>query len=84
MYLAQITPLYSAPRNSAELQELQAWFIKHKPPYSLQDILEFHAIYQRDYQLLSQEEKRRAEELVDALIEGAGRKEWEARVFGAA
>jgi len=84
MYLAQITPLYSAPRHSAELQELQAWFSTHKPPYSLQDILAFHAIYQRDYQRLSPQEKRLAEELVNALIEGAGRKEWEARVFGVA
>jgi hypothetical protein len=82
--MAQITPLRSARRGSAEFQELQAWFGKHRPPYSLQDILTFNAIYQRDYRHLSPEEKRRAEELVDALIEGAGRREWEARVFGAA
>jgi len=84
MHMAQITPLRSAPRFSTEFQELQAWFGKHRPPYSLQDVLTFNAIYQRDYRLLSPEEKRRAEELVDALIEGAGRKQWEARVFGVA
>jgi hypothetical protein len=83
MQLAQSTPLYPAPRHSAELQELQAWFNQHKPPYSLQDVVAFHAMYQAHYPLLSPEEKRLAEGLVDALIEGAGRREWEARVFGA-
>ncbi len=83
MYAARTDPIYSAPRYSAKLDELRAWFHIHDPPYGLQDILAFNAIYQRNYCRLNAEEKRCAEELVDVLIEGAGRREWEARVFGA-
>lgn len=83
MYATRTNPLYSAPRYSAKFEELQEWFNSNQPPYNLQDILAFNSIYQRNYCRLTGEEKRYADELVDALIEGAGRKEWEARVFGA-
>lgn len=77
MQTAEITHLYSR-----EFHELQLSFQRMQPPYGLHDILAFNRIYQRIYGRLTREEKRRAEEFVDALIGGVANEEWASRIFG--
>jgi len=77
MCTVQLIPLYSE-----EFQELQRWFSSVDPPYSLEEIVEFNRIYRRIYRLLGREERRRAEEIVDALIAGVGDQAWAAKIYG--
>jgi hypothetical protein len=77
MQTAEITRLYSK-----EFQELQLSFHSMRPPYGLCDILAFNRTYQRIYGKLSREERRRAEEFVDALIRGVANEEWASKIFG--
>ena len=67
---------------SPELLELQRVFDKLEKPYGLPDILLFNRTYQSVYGLLGKEEKQRAEELVDALIEGLESRKLKSRIFG--
>jgi predicted RNase H-like nuclease len=77
MHAQAISTLYSE-----RFDELRSFFQGIQPPYTLQHIREFNAIYRRIYPMLSREEKRRAEDYVDSLIEGLERKEWAPRIFG--
>ena len=67
---------------SERFDELRSYFQSIQPPYTLQHIREFNAIYRRLYPVLTREEKRRAEDYVDALIEGLENKDWASRIFG--
>ncbi len=70
------------PIRSPEFTNLHRLFQSFERPYGLQDILRFNRAYQPIYRRLSPEEKRRAEEFIDALIEGVERRELKARIFG--
>lgn len=70
------------PFYSAEFIELQEVFRSLEKPYGLADILLFNRTYQRIYGRLGREEKRRAEEFVDALIEGVERRKLVSKIFG--
>lgn len=67
---------------SDDFRQLQYFFQAARPPYNLEDIDRFNAIYKRIYPLLNREERRRSEEWVDLLIDNVERKEWAARIFG--
>jgi hypothetical protein len=77
MRATNITCLYSA-----DFDELRRFFQGIKPPYSLVNIREFNSIYRSIYPVLSREERRRAEDFVDALIEGLEKKEFASKIFG--
>lgn len=77
MRAAKIIPILSP-----EFVDLQRLFHELERPYGLQDILRFNRAYQPIYRRLPAEEKRRAEEFIDALIEGVERRELKARIFG--
>jgi hypothetical protein len=67
---------------SDDFQQLQCFFQATRPPYNLEDINGFNAIYKRIYPGLNREERRRSEEWVDLLVDNVERKEWAARIFG--
>ncbi len=67
---------------SPEFLDLQILFHDLQRPYGLNDIIRFNRTYQKIYARLGREEKRRAEEFVDALIEGVEKRELKARIFG--
>lgn len=75
--LPTVLPLYSA-----EFLELQTVFRRLEKPYGLADILLFNRSYQRVYAQLGREEKRRAEEMVDLLIEGLEQRKLASKIFG--
>lgn len=77
MQAVTVSPLYSESFN-----RLRHYFYCIQPPYTLEHVSEFNTIYREIYPRLSREEKRRAEEFVDSLIDGLQRKEWAARIFG--
>lgn len=77
MQTARIIPIFSP-----EFQGLQALFHDLERPYGLLDILRFNQAYRSIYRRLSAEEKRRAEEFVDALVAGVERRELAPRIFG--
>lgn len=70
------------PLHSAEFLELQEVFRSLEKPYGLGDILLFNRTYRRIYGRLGKEEKRRAEEFVDALVAGVERQQLASRIFG--
>jgi len=63
-------------------QEISQWFQASRPPYTIQDIIRFNALYKRGYPVLSREEKRRVEEWVDTLIEGVEDRTLIPKIFG--
>ncbi len=77
MRTAKIIPILSP-----EFMDLHRLFHELEKPYGLQDILRFNRAYQPIYRRLLPEEKRRAEEFVDALIEGVERRELKSKIFG--
>ncbi len=77
MCTVRLTPLFSE-----EFQELQRWADSVAPPYGPAEIFEFNRIYRRIYPALSREERRRAEKIVDALIDGVGDPAWTAKIYG--
>ena len=70
------------PIHSRDYLELYTFFHSLKQPYGLTDILQFNRIYQPMYARLGPEERRRAEEIVDALVAGVESKSLAARIFG--
>lgn len=74
---ASVSVLYSDT-----FDELRRYFMGIEPPYSLQHVREFNRIYGRIYPILSKDEKRRAEDFVDALIAGVERREWAEKIYG--
>ncbi len=77
MIATKITPIHSA-----EFLDLQRLFHSLERPYGLLAILRFNRAYEAVYWRLGTEERRRAEEFVDKLIEGVERSELKARIFG--
>jgi hypothetical protein len=77
MRATNISSLYSE-----NFDELRRYFQSIRPPYSLVDIRQFNMIYRNIYPVLSREEKRRAEDFVDALIDGLEKKEFASKIFG--
>lgn len=67
---------------SDRFDELKRYFFGIQAPYTLGHIREFNAIYRKIYPSLNREERRRAEDFVDALIAGLERKEWASKIFG--
>jgi hypothetical protein len=76
-HATNISTLYSE-----RFDELRSFFQGIRPPYTLQHIREFNALYRNIYPALSREEKRRAEDFVDSLIDGLEKKEWAPKIFG--
>lgn len=64
------------------LAELETYFSGIRPPYTLMHIRDFNRLYRRLYPVLNREEKRRAEQWVDRMIDHVERKEWASRIFG--
>ena len=77
MPTADVIPIYSK-----NFDELRKYFYGLTPPYTLDDIRGFNAIYGAIYPLLVREERRRAETFVDELIAGVEKKEWACKIFG--
>lgn len=77
MLAKNITPI-----RSADFVNLYTLFHSLKRPYQLDDILKFNKTYQPIYRCLGPEEKRRAEEFVDAMVAGVERRELAAKIFG--
>lgn len=73
----KIIPLFSP-----EFLDLQMLFNELQAPYGLADILRFNSAYRPIYGRLSPEEKRRAEEFVDALVAGVEKKQLAPKIFG--
>ncbi len=67
---------------SAGFQQLQDYFKSIEPPYGLEDIRGFNAIYRRIHPALNRDERRRSEELVDILIDKVEHKDLAANIFG--
>ena len=56
--------------HSNEYEELMQFCRSIQSPYTIHDVQAFNAIYRCICRKLSQDEKRRAERLVDLMIEG--------------
>ena len=72
----------SIPTDSSAFQELNTLINAMASPYGQGDIVRFNLLYQRIYPQLSRDEKRRAEEFVDALIAGVEKEEWTSQIYG--
>ncbi len=59
----------NSPVYSSGIQEINELFDNLHAPYGKGEIVRFNLVYQRIYPCLSQAEKKRAEKLVDELIE---------------
>jgi hypothetical protein len=70
------------PVYSPEFIELRDIFCKFEPPYGLNEIFQFNQAYERVYWRLRREEKRRAEILVDELIDGLKAPNLACKIFG--
>jgi len=77
METKSITPLHSS--NIQELNELFNNLIK---PYGKGEIVRFNLAYQRLYPHLSRSEKRRAEKLVDAVLDNLEDENLAPKVYG--
>ncbi|MCU0735884.1 MAG: hypothetical protein MUF20_10230 [Methylotetracoccus sp.] len=64
------------------LAELEGYFSGIRPPYTLNDIWNFNRLYRRLYPVLNRDEKIRAEQWVDRLIDNVERKEWASKIYG--
>lgn len=77
MLATNISSLYSQ-----DFDQLRRYFLSISPPYSLSNIRDFNRLYRTIYPTLSRDEKRRAEDFVDALIDGVEKKEFASKIFG--
>ena len=73
----QTLPVYSL-----DYEELSRWFSMTPSPYSEKDVLDFNRIYRRVYPLLSRQEQRKAEWLVDVIISHLERPNLAALIYG--
>lgn len=69
-------------QHSGHLERLSAQFEALSPPYELRDILQFNAIYREVFDQLNPAERRRAEQFVERLIDGAASPAHIPRIFG--
>jgi len=70
------------PLHSDGYLEVSHFFNTARPPFNLNDIQEFNAIYRRVYPTLGVVEKRKAEEFVDHLVKHVEKPEWARKVYG--
>jgi hypothetical protein len=78
MYKTKALPQAYSP----EFNELCDLFYRLEPPYGSKEIRQFNQVYERIYLSLHQEEKKRAEILVDILIDGLESPELACKIFG--
>jgi hypothetical protein len=76
------SPSAKKPTTSDEYSELYQLFESFQPPYREADVRAFSRVYRRIYSSLSREERRRAEWLVDLLIERLEKKELSSLIYG--
>ena len=70
------------PLHSDGYRDISQFFASHRPPYTLDHIAEFNAIYRRVYPRLGGAERRKAEELVDHLVEHVANPKWASKIYG--
>jgi hypothetical protein len=70
------------PSQSSYFIEIQNLFHTLEQPYDLKEITRFNQTYERSYWKLHEEEKQRAEALVDQLIAGLKTPNLASRIFG--
>lgn len=61
---------------------VRQFFVHHEPPFSMNDIREFNAMYKHTYPELAPIERQRSEELVDYLIAHVEHHEWAGKIYG--
>ncbi len=71
-----------SPTPPSAIHELEMLFGSLKMPYDQTEIVRFNLAYQRVYPCLSRTEKRRAEQLVDALIDDLEQKGLASKIYG--
>ena len=74
---SNVTPILSP-----NYTELHGLFKSFNPPHEEQDVRAFSAAYRRIYPTLAREERKRAEWLVDLMIERIERKELAELIYG--
>jgi|GEM_PF-889554 len=67
---------------SDEYSELHQLFNSFHPPYRESDVRAFSLLYRRIYPYLPREDRRKAEWLVDLLIERLEKKELSSLIYG--
>ena len=77
MHQTNVTPIHSA-----DLQQLQSLFLTLDKPCGISEIIRFNQLYRRVYPDLSRLEKRRAEDLVDALIADLEHPDLAPKIYG--
>jgi hypothetical protein len=70
------------PIHSAGYEELMQFCRQLTAPYTEHDIRAFNALYRCIYPRLSREERRRAERLVDLMIDGLASRELASLIYG--
>ncbi len=77
MNTATVTPI-----RSSDYRELKGLFHTLQKPYGLGEIARFNICYTRVHRDLSRQEKRRAEDFVDALLADLANEDLATRIFG--
>lgn len=72
----------TATSHSDGYQELMEFCRNINAPYTEHDVRAFNAIYRYTYPTLSREEKRRAECIVDLMIEGLQQRNLASLIYG--
>ena len=67
---------------SDEYQELSRFFFGITPPFTKQDVHAFNRLYRKIYPSLSQQEKRKAEWIVDMVIVSVEKPELAKLIYG--
>lgn len=70
------------PTHSDAYEELMLFYRSLAMPYTKHDIRAFNAIYRCIYRSLSREERNRAEEMVDLMIEGLENPQLAEMIYG--
>lgn len=70
------------PTHSDAYEELMLFYRSLAMPYTKHDIRAFNAIYRCIYRSLSREERHRAEEMVDLMIEGLENPQLAEMIYG--
>jgi len=70
------------PTHSDAYEELMLFYRSLAMPYTKHDIRAFNAIYRCIYRGLSREERHRAEEMVDLMIEGLENPQLAEMIYG--
>lgn len=76
------TNLNVKPIHSAGYEELMQFCRHLTAPYTEHDVRAFNAIYRCTYRNLTREERRRAERLVDLMIDGLESRDLAPLIYG--